>query len=292
MKLFSSILAAACLMAGGSMMMAADPVPNPAIPGEKNISPSDKAGIKEMALPELPAGITAKDLNASKSIESSLANIAEDGLKKNGFDNVIGYLVDQDRARIKEKMKDVKVDDINALAEKINGALKTKYGKDFKVEAASLQSTYKFQTGEVTNTDALLGKWPVDAAVRPLSEVNQGKVTPEDVKEAKKMFGGDVNLEKGRNVALVTIPMGHGRRAITASMISEATAWRLDIPNNVDAETLHRQLVNGLTTLSNQNTWPDDYADAQRLVTHVIVGSIYGVDMVPSSDLLKTAGEK
>lgn len=280
MKRSITLLAAACFLAGGTMLTVAE---NP-------VAPADKAVRAEPA-PAFPAGITQKDLNAASAIEKSLANIAEDGLAKNGFDNLIGYLVDQDRVRMADR-KNMKVDDLNDLAAKIHAALKTKFGKDFETNKDALQNTMKITTGEVENTDALVGKWPVDAAMLKPNEPGAQKVTAEDAKDAKKAFGGDVNLEKGRKVAIVTIPRSHGRAGVTASMIAEATAWRLDVPNNITADQLHTQLRNGLKGLAEQTTWPDDYTEAQRLVTHVIIGSIYGVDMSPKFDNLKTAGEK
>jgi hypothetical protein len=294
MKINMQILAAACVMAGGAWMAsAADPAPAPGssdvISGKTAIT-TDDAGVIRKTTFVLPEGIQQKDLSALGPIESSLTNIVEDALSKNGFDNLIGYLVDQDRLRLKDK-KNMNVDDLNALADKINGTMKAKYGSAFKADKKTFDSFLTVLTGEVANPDQLVGKWPVDAGPQLKNlGANNGKMTPSDAEQAKKMFGGSVNLEKGRNVAIVVIPASHGMRGVTASMIHEATGWRFDIPNNIDADLLHENLRGALTALSEKTDWPADFAEAQRAAAHSIIAALYNVDL--NAKAMPTANER
>jgi hypothetical protein len=283
MKTKLYLVTAACALAGSAWVVsAADPVPPPGssdvITGKTTITTDDAGVIRKTTL-VLPEGIQQKDLNVLGPIEGSLTNLVEDAISKNGFDNLIGYLVDQDRQRMADK-KNMKVDDLNALADKINGTWKAKYGGAFKADKKTFDGFLTVLTGEVTNPDLLIGKWPVDAGPQ-LKNLNAdpGKVTPSDAEQAKKMFGGSVNLEKGRNVALVMISASHGMRGVTASMIHEAAGWRFDIPNNINADLLHDNLRGVLTALSEKTDWPTDATEAQRIAAHCIIAALYNVDL-------------
>lgn len=293
----STLLAGACLVACGALwtipVTGADVITH-----DRTVTKTDaKASLN------LPPGVQAKDLNAQSGVERALTSVASDALTKNGFDNLIGWLSTQDKSRLSDK-KNMKVDDLNALADKINGSYKAKYNHNFSPEKKALDNFITIVTGEVTDPDQLVGKWPVDAGVKGhvMNAIDKGadaargkpdmggKVTPSDAQIAKdKMFGGSVKLEKGRNVALVHFPASHGLPAVTASLIDETTSWRFDIPNNITADQLHASLLKCLTNLSNRTDWPSDAYEAQREICHSVIAALYGVE---SSSSMKTAGEK
>lgn len=283
MKSYVHLLTAACLFAGGAMLTS--PAMGEGVSVEKKVTVKTDTDKKTLAFPQ---GITQKDLTTLGAVEIALTNMSENAFAKNGFDNLISYLVDQDRKRMADK-KNMHVDDLNGLAEKINGTWKAKYGQNFKADRKAFDNFAVIITGEVDNADHLVGKWPVDAGPMLMGK-GEGKLTASDAGEAKGLLGGNVNLEKGRNVALVHFPASHGLPAITASMINEATGWRFDIPNNITADHLHGNVKNALTTLANKTDWPADFYEAQRLATHHIVGALYGVDMTVKD--LKTVTDK
>ena len=145
------------------------------------------SGAVVAAMPALPPGIAAKDLNSDKSIEKAFKGVSEDAMKKNGFDNLVGYLADQDRDRIK-KSTDKSLSDLDGdknkgltdIVASLDTAWKAKYNQKFDIDHVEKVYTSDFLhivTGEVTEPALLVGKWPVDPGVG----VHSGTVTPKDV---------------------------------------------------------------------------------------------------------------
>jgi hypothetical protein len=247
----------------------------------------------------LPAGIAAKNLNEDKSIDKSFKKVAEDALSKNGFDNFVNNLVDQDRDRIKKSVGNASLTNvdgnnnkrINDLAVSLNETFKSKYNHDFDMDYSKVftQDFLSIMTGEVSDPSLLAGKWPVDASMLSSSA---GKLTPQDAQLAKdRAFGGDVNLDKGRNVAIAHIKASHGLPGITASLIHENLGgWKFDVPNTLTAQKLHDNLMNNLRHVDQHKAeLPGDINDAYRHVTHAVVAALYDIDI--SKDI-NTAANK
>lgn len=232
---------------------------------------------------ELPPGFQTKDLKEAKDIKGELATLTEDALKKNHFDNLINNFVDQDRSRMKD-IKNIKVDDLNDKIDKIRQAWKTKYQKDFDIHRSERDMVYNDQVkivqGEVTDTDQAVKNWPVPATAEMAAKPDRDQGHAE-VASAKKVFGGDVNLDKGRNVALVKIPSSHNMPGITLSLIHELPdQWRVDVPNNISGQQIHDNLLNRLTYVSEHlDKLPDNIDDGYRMMTHCVASAILNVDM-------------
>lgn len=233
-----------------------------------------------------PAGISARTTDKdAKGLFDPLAEITDAAFSKDGFNNLVGRLVDQDRDRINQ-LKDRKDDELNAVVDRVRTAFKNKYGRDINAEVnIHLEGFAKAITGEVQDPNALVGKWPVSsglgAGLGSDLKNEAGKLTPEDAKKTEdKLFGGNVNLEKGRNVGLVQIPASHGKAALTVSLIQESPTWRIDIPNNISGQQLHRNLVNALTEFEkDQEKWPTDSIEATRMAVHCVASALYKADM-------------
>jgi hypothetical protein len=274
------LLTAACLAT--STFLFAAPLSAETVVSEKTVvTHTDRTDKGSMGL---PAGITAKDLNAENGVERAFAGIGEYAFSKTGFDNIVGYLVDQDRDRIKKStdknLNNLDGNDNSSLKDivaKLEGSWNKKYGKNFDIDHKKDfgGNFLHIMTGEVTDPSLLVGKWPVGGLN------TGGKVTAADADQAKGAFGGDVNLEKGRNVAVSHVKASHGMPALTASMIREMTgSWHFDIPNNIDANMLYNNLVSNLTHLNNQaEKWPADMSDGNRAVTHAVVAALYNIDL-------------
>jgi hypothetical protein len=245
-------------------------------------------------MPSLPAGITAKNLNEDKSIDKSFKAVAEDALSKNHFDNLVDNLVDQDRDRIKKSVGNASLTNVdgnnnqrlNDLAVRLNDSFKSKYNHDFDMDYKKVftQDFLHIMTGEVADPALLTGKWPVDAGI---GLNNAGKLTAQDAAQARdKVFGGDVNLEKGRNVAIAHIPASHGLPAISASLIHENMGgWKFDVPNTLTAQKLHDNLVANLSYLDQHKAeLPSDINEAYRHVTHAVVAALYDMDLSKGSN--------
>jgi len=231
----------------------------------------------------------AKNLNDDKAIDKAFKKLSEDAITHNGFDNIVGMVADQDQARFKENVGKSSWNNVdgnnnkklNDLAASINNTFKTKYNHDFDMDYTKVFTSdfVQIMTGEVQDPMTLVGKWPVETG---LGMSPGGKVTPTDAQIARdKAFGGKVNLEKGRNVAIAHFKDSHGMPGLTASLIHEtASGWKFDIPNNLTAQQLYDNLVANLSLIdSHKESLPGDIDDGYREVSHAVLAALYGVDL-------------
>jgi hypothetical protein len=247
---------------------------------------ADKAAAKaSMTTAKFPAGIQAKEADDAEDVRDLLGTSAEAALSKDGFDDFVERLNDQDRNRLGEGMKDMKYDALNAKVAAINEAWKAKYDDDFEVEHRDALPSVAAIQGEIQDPKAVLAAgWPVPArmiekastedaarvAAAAAGEDGEGKPGQETAIEA-------ANLEKGREVALATFPASHGLPGVTVSCIGEAQGWRIDIPNSITAARLHENLLKRLDMISqNQAKWGDEH-NASAYVTHQILCALYDV---------------
>lgn len=237
-----------------------------------------------MTTAALPAGVESKDLNEADDIRSSLAGVTKQALNKNDFDNVVGYLVDADRTRVKE----FKVEDSTKMDGRIDQIQKVwqqKYNQDFAMDGktAFTDSFAMILQGEITDPQQVANSWPVAATSMNLGDRAQPAAARQEgdrAADADKTFGGKTNLEKGRNVAIVVISPSHGMGDVNASMIHELPdTWRFDIPDNISGQQLYDSLLNHLTYLGEHaDQWPTDVNEAQRLFAHHVAQALYNID--------------
>jgi len=250
----------------------------------------------------LPAGIEAKNLNSDKAIERAFKDVTNDAMNKTGFDNLINRLVDEDRVRINKSLDNGrslnnvtgdKNKRLTDLISDIEGTWKSKYNQGFDVDINKVYTTniFHIQTGEVVDANMLVGKWPVNAA---FNADKGGKLTPSEAQDTKgKVYGGDVNLEKGRDVAIVHFMRTSGLPGVNASMIREAGGWKFDIPNDVNAQALYDNVCKGLSHFDQQkDKWPSDVNEAYRQMTHLLVASLYGVPLTTDAGGVRPADIK
>ena len=279
-----SILTVACLAVSSSLYVA-----DRAIGEDMTTNTTVTIAESDAALPE---GIAAKDLNSDKAIEKTFKAITEDAMDKSGLDSLVDRMVDQDRVRIRKTLSSGTMNNINGskntnlndVISRLQATWKTKYNQKFDMDIAKVFSAdfIHIQTGEVVDSNLLVGKWPVG--------IDVGKATQRDIDKANdKLFGGDVNLEKGRYVAIAHIySSSHNMVGLNASMIHEAGGWKFDVPNNLSAQTLYDNLVNNLSYLdSHADQWPNDVNETYRKFAHAVTAAIYdrhiGVDIKDSA---------
>jgi hypothetical protein len=87
----------------------------------------------------------------------------------------------------------------------------------------------------------------------------------------------DRNLDKGRNVAVVSFPESHGMPELYVSLIHEMPDnWKIDVPDNVDGQKLNDNLCNHLTMFAqHKDQWPTDVNEAYRMAAHHVMMAIY-----------------
>jgi hypothetical protein len=198
---------------------------------------------------------------------------------------------DQDQARFKEQVGKSSLNNVdgnnnkrlNDRAADLTNTFKSKYNHDFDMDYTKVFTPdfITIMTGQVADPMALVGKWPVDAGPSLNAGAN-GKVTASDAQIARdKAFGGKVNLEKGRDVAIAHLKTSHGMPGLTASLIHEtASGWKFDVPNNLTAQKLYDNLVANLSMISShKESLPGDINDGYREVTHAVVAALYDVDL-------------
>jgi hypothetical protein len=111
--------------------------------------------------------------------------------------------------------------------------------------------------------------------------------------DRERVAGGDENREPGRKIATVTLPASHGLPQTTLELIREfPDSWKIEVPNHVDAQRLHANLQRELDRLADmQAQWPDDQAEAQRMVVHAVLLAISDKDSqasgLPGQDQLR-----
>jgi hypothetical protein len=232
----------------------------------------------------LPPGVKLDDDPAEDRPElfKTIGEMTEAASTKGGFDDFVERLVDQDRNRIgKDGFAEKDFADLDAKAVAIRDAWKAKYGEDLDVEEKEAFAKLMTLVGTIDDPQAVASAWPVPAV--PAAE---GEAVPAAAKEPGKTEPDvDSNIEKGRDVAIVTFPASHGLPALNVSMIQEAQGWRVDVPNTVTGQQLHDSLLKQLSRLADaQAQWPADKGEAALMAAHHVLLGAYGVDVQAGGD--------
>jgi len=215
-------------------------------------------------------------------INTMLAQVTNASLTKGGFNDVIERFNDADRNRIgsfwKDKNNKEKLDVLDGRIAQFQKDWKAKYGQDFHIMKDDVvfggTPTFTIARGEI-GTDAQLAGKQLPAG---------DKVTSSDVKDAAKDHSGntklDQNLEKGRNVAVVTVAESHGLPELKVPLIHELPdLWKIDVPDNVTGQKLYDNLLKQLTMADEQkDKWPSDVNEAYRAVAHHVLMAVLDVD--------------
>jgi hypothetical protein len=225
----------------------------------------------------LPPGIAKKELDDANDIREALADATEAALNKNNLNSLVGYFVDADRNRIGDwKVAD---DDaqFKARVDQVQQAWKNKYGGwvDIKSDVALGDGFKDFSIvqGEISDP-RLLTNWPIGNQYH--ARTGTGAL---DTTNRPGNQPGDRNLEKGRDVAVVSFPASHGLPEVHVSLIGEAFGWKIDVPDNISGQQLRDHLMQGFTKFhEKQAQWPADANEAQRMLTHCVFTALYGVD--------------
>jgi len=226
----------------------------------------------------------AKDAKANWDqgrINTMLAQVANSSVTKGGFNDLVERFNDADRNRIgsfwKDKNNKEKLDVLDGRIAQFQKDWKAKYGHDFHIMKDDVvfgNSNFTTTRGEIGTDAQLAGKQ------LPAGE----KVTADDAKNAARDRSGntklDQNLEKGRNVAMVTVAESHGLPELKVPLIHELPdLWKVDVPDSVTGQKLYDNLLKHLTMANEQkDKWPADENDAYRAITHHVLMAVLDVD--------------
>ncbi len=229
--------------------------------------------------PTLPAGIRVKEQTDYRDLQRFLSNVTEAAMDKGGYDNVVRHLNDQDRDRIGgTQIEEARREKYDGRIEQIRKAWKARYGDDFEIGIASEGemgpfTNVTFLRGEVEDPALVIKSWPVNAHGAPVEN------TPGAAQETQRLGGGDVNLDKGREVAIAYFPgIGMDKMPVTVSIVGEIQAWKIDLPNHIDGNHLYESLLTHLTAFGEKEAeWPATKVEAQRMAAHCVMMALYDI---------------
>ena len=212
----------------------------------------------------------------AEGIRDVLAQVAEASLTKGGLDDLVERLVDQDRNRLGQTLRDNNPD-LDGRIDQFRKDWQAKYNQDFDIkneEQAFPDSTFMIQQGEI-GRNAAGAEVNVDvdrnAAGGQTARVDVDRRSGVDRPDAA---AADANRnDPGRNIASVRIQASHGMPALTVPMIHEAPdLWKIDVPNTLTAEKLKANLMAHLTAANNmKDQWPADVNQAHAMVAHHVL---------------------
>jgi len=213
-------------------------------------------------------------------IYTMLGQVTNAALTKGGFNDVVERFNDADRNRIgafyKDKNNKEKFDVLDGRIAQFQKDWKAKYGNNFKIHKDDVvfgNAMFTVAQGEI-GKDAQLAGQPIP---------------PADTKTG----GGDRNLDKGRNIAYVTVAASHGLPELKVPLIHELPdVWKIDVPDSVDGAKLYNNLLTHLTMANeHKDQWPADENDAYRAVAHHILTAILDVNETTPAAGAKLGGD-
>jgi hypothetical protein len=222
-----------------------------------------------------PAGTSSANAPDAPKIREVVSEAINAALTKNGFDNLTDRLYSGDRDRL-GKFKNV--DDLNAQIDQIQTAWKAKYGKEFDIKdnrENALNSQFAVITeGAAADTARLAASKTEGAgASANVSKTPSGGVQG-DVAVTPPAAGAGDNAAGSRQNAAITVPGSHGLSPVIINVYYEGLlhGYKLDVPDRVDGQKLHDNLLAQLTAINNDKAnWPADANEAYRLVAHRVL---------------------
>jgi len=231
-------------------------------------------------------------------IRKTIAKATEEAVDKGDFHGFTKYFVDADYDRVKNFKPADNFAQLNGRIEQFQKDWKAKYNESFGFSGHRndvLNDTFaRITQGEIGEARTAGGK-----EVPSAEPQNVKGGSPEDLKKSgvatpdansDKTFGGRTNREPGRNVASFIITGSAQASASvkpgeTPSVNMEANkemavpmihqlpdSWKIDIPDNIDGQKLHDNLLKHLTMVDEgRANWPADKNEAYREVTRHVV---------------------
>jgi len=209
-----------------------------------------------------------------------LGQVTNAAVTKGGFNDLIERFNDADRNRLgsyaKDKNNKDKLDILDGRIAQFQKDWKAKYNENFKIHKDDVvfgNSMFTVAQGEI-GKDAQLAGERVPAAQN---------VTKDNLNQPKDATGNtaaDRNLEKGRNIAYVTVAASHNLPELKVPLIHELPdMWKIDVPDSVTGQKLYDNLLKHLTMADeHKDQWPADVNDAYRMVSHHVLMAILDVD--------------
>jgi len=235
---------------------------------------------------------TGKD-TGTWNVRRELENVIQAATAKDGeMDGLVRRFVDADRDRIKKEGDvDQKQADLKAKVDQLNADWKAKYGHEFTTgddKDLFADATVKF--GEMGDTPQLAGE------VAKNSQNAGGQAAADRAATAKDSdrlsTGGDQKLDKGRDIASVTLPAATGAPEVRIPLIHEfPMQWKVNVPDTLTYAKLHDNLVKHLGMVTDmKDRWASDELTARKEVARHVFMAI--LDLKDTGSNAQQAGER
>jgi len=301
MRRITSFLTAGALTIGGFAFVpvrAVDPVPpQPVSPDTTIRTDSKTTEVRTDTNTYNKGNNAAKPAPDADDIRKTIAKVTEDAVTKGDFHKLTKNFVDADYDRVKNFKAGDNFAQLDGRIEQFNKDWKAKYNEDFGFTRAR-NDVLNDSFARITQGE--IGEARVAGEKVPSAEPQNVKGgTADDLKKSgaaapdansDKTFGGRTNREPGRNVASFIITpsakasasIQPGQAPAVSMQAQKETAvpmihqlpdsWKIDIPDNIDGQKLHDNLVKHLTMVDEDRAnWPADKYDAYREVTRHVV---------------------
>lgn len=215
----------------------------------------------------LPKGAIARTLNEGEQIRDAIALITEEAIQGD-VESVVDGFVDADRNRIGDIPAD-RLTNLKGIVNQIQKDWQAKYNQGFDPNEETVFRNARIVEGRIGDPATVASNWPVSPTEKSGATAGTS-VEPQ----------GQTNLERDRDIAVVTLPAAGGLPALSVSMLNELPdTWRFDIPTRISSQNLVTNLERHLTMVKdNAAKWPADVNEAYRLITHHVLMAVYGVE--------------
>jgi len=243
--------------------------------GNEVTDAAETAGSK---IKDTVGGLTGSNANR---VPNLISNVTEAALTKDGLNDVVERFVDGDRNRIGKGDLKSGNDALNTLVASIRSDWKAKYNTDFDIHDEDRIFSPQFMTASTGEIGKNAAGADIDLNVDKNLQPGQSTKVNVDVDrksgvDSPSSPSADTNRnDPGRNIASVNIAASHGAPALTVPLIHEASGWKIDAPDTLDASRLRSNLIAHLTEVQNmKDQWPATADEAYRAVAHHVLMAI------------------
>lgn len=199
-----------------------------------------------------------------KEIQTMLAKVVEAGTSKGDFDTLISFLAKPDRDRLAD-VQTKSWSDLDGRIDQFRKDWQAKYGEDFK--CSDKQSiVFNDQRVHITLKEEPAPAQPVPATTSATTIPATMPTTAEFARSTSKS---------------ATVQIGAaapGKVSAILPLVNEGTlvpSWRIEIPNDLDGQKIHDNLLKHLTMLGDEKAnWSTDVTEAYEAVSQHVLAAL------------------
>jgi hypothetical protein len=216
-------------------------------PSESVVKPSITAAAGEK-LEQL--GSQLADVKTSGEARESLVQIVNAATTQNGFVDLVGHLVQQDRDRMGDARRE-NLDELQKVIGQFREDFRAKYHQEFSLRAEHLKDAAVNMGADKNALTVNLSDLEKNPAVSPTAD----EKVPSPLKPA-----GELNKTAAEKTGMSMEP-GPVLNLIREGGVNSTSAaqWKVNIPNEISAKQLKENLALHLRKLDDQKSlWSDD----------------------------------